>query len=141
MDQILKSTSYPDCEPYLVEAYLSVTEMHNRLQITTEVEPITHTYSGWHVSRLVGGAIDDPRNTRPHQVLFAGRYSDAIREEIHHPEVLVLRPNLGSVSQFWWNPVRLCKVLIHRGLEDDLYRDSKTSIINWSGNDIFLRGK
>jgi hypothetical protein len=102
VEQIFKSTCYPECELWLVKAYLYVAEMHNRLQITAAVEPITRTYSGWHVYNAEQRelAMDDPKNTRPHQVLFTGRYVDAIRARISVPEVLALRPNLGSVSQF-----------------------------------------
>lgn len=102
VEQILKSTNYPDCEPWLEKAYLYVAETHNRLQITAVVEPITRTYSGWHVNNAEQRelALDDPKNTRRHQVLFAGRFADAIRARISDPEVLALRPNLGSVSQF-----------------------------------------
>lgn len=102
VEQILKSTNYPDCEPWLEKAYLYVAETHNRLQITAVVEPITRTYSGWHVFNTEQRelALDDPKNTRPHQVIFAGRFVDDIRGEIRDPEVLALRPNLGSVSQF-----------------------------------------
>ena len=44
-------------------------------------------------------ALDDPRNTRPHQVIFAGRIAEAIHATIHDPQVLALIPNAGSVSQ------------------------------------------
>jgi hypothetical protein len=44
-------------------------------------------------------AEDDPRNTRPHQVIFAGRIAEAIYATIRDPEVLALIPNAGSVSQ------------------------------------------
>jgi hypothetical protein len=124
LNQVLESTTYPDCEPWLVNVYKVVAEMHNRLGITPAIEPITRTYSGWHVFNAGGGeiALDDPRNTRPHQVLFAGRYADAIRKQIHDPEVLALRPNLGSVSQFLVESSPAIQSNdFSRGLEDDLY--------------------
>ncbi len=102
LTKVLESTTYPDCEPSLVKAYLVVAEMHNRLGITPAVDPITRTYSGWHAFNSGKGelTLDDPMNTRPHQVLFAGRFVDALRKKISDPEVLALRPNLGSVCQF-----------------------------------------
>ncbi len=121
--QILRSASYPDCEPWLVKTYLYVVEMHNRLQITPLVEPITRTYSGWHVYNAEQRelALDDHRNTRPHQVLFAGRFADAIRVQIHDPEVLALKPNLGSVSQFLVESSPASQnTAFYRDLEDDL---------------------
>ncbi len=123
VNQILKATTYPDCEPWLVKAYLYVAEKHNRLQITAVVEPITRTYSGWHVYNAEQRELelDDLNNTRPHQVLFAGRYSDAIQDQIHDPEVLVLRPNLGSVSQFLVESSPAVQSTdFYRNLEDDL---------------------
>ena len=124
VDQILKSTSYSDCEPDLLKAYLYVTEMHNRLEITAVVEPITRTYSGWHVYNAEQRELElnDPKNTRPHQVLFAGRFADAIRDQIRDPEVLALRPDLGSVSQFLVESSTASQSTeFIRGLEDDLF--------------------
>jgi len=99
---ILLSTDYRQREPWLVKAYTRVTELHNALQITPPIDVCTRTYSGWHVYNAEQRelAFDDPKNTRPHQVIFAGRFVDAIRAEIRDLEVLALRPNLGSVSQF-----------------------------------------
>jgi hypothetical protein len=99
---ILSSPDYPQREPWLVKAYSRVTELHNALQITPPIDVCTRTYSGWHVYNAEQRelAFDDPKNTRPHQVIFAGRFVDAIRAEIRDLEVLALRPNLGSVSQF-----------------------------------------
>ncbi len=89
-------------EHWLVKAYTLVAELHNALHITPPLDVSMRTYSGWHVynAEQCELASDDPRNTRPHQVLFAGRFVDVIRAEIQDKEVLALRPNLGSVSQF-----------------------------------------
>jgi hypothetical protein len=102
LSSILSSPDYPQREPWLVKAYTRVTELHNALQIMPPIDVCTRTYSGWHVYNAEQRelAFDDPKNTRPHQVIFAGRFVDAIRAEIRDPEVLALRPNLGSVSQF-----------------------------------------
>ncbi len=123
LDQILKATNYPQCEPWLVKAYSLVAEMHNALQITPPLDVHTRTYSGWHVYMAVQHELtqDDPKNTRPHQVLFAGRFVDAIRAHIRDLEVLALRPNIGSVSQFLVeSSPAVQSTSICRGLEDDL---------------------
>lgn len=120
---ILESSTYPDCEPSLIKAYLVMAELHNRLGITPEVEPITRTYSGWHAFNAGKGelTLDDSENTRPHQVLFTGRFVDAIREQIRDSKVLGLRPNLGSVSQFLVeSSPAVQSTEFSRGLEDDL---------------------
>ena len=91
--------------------------------ITPLVEPITRTYSGWHVYNAEQRELelDDPKNTRPHQVLFAGRFADAIRTQIHDVEVLALKPNLGSVSQFLVESSPAVQSTdFCRNLEDDL---------------------
>ena len=120
---ILTAPDYPQREPWLVKAYVRVAELHNALQITPPIDVRTRTYSGWHVynAEQCELALDDPKNTRPHQVIFAGRFVDAIRGEIRDPEVLALRPNLGSVSQFLRESCPAVQSTeFCRGLEDDL---------------------
>lgn len=125
LDQILKATSYPNCELWLVKAYTQVAELHNALQITPSIDVCTRTYSGWHVYNTEQRELaqDDPKNTRPHQVLFAGRFVDAIRAQIRDQEVLSLRPNVGSVNQFLVeSSPALQSTDFNRGLEDDLWQ-------------------
>lgn len=127
LDGILTAPTYPKREPFLIRAYTLAAEMHNALQITPPLETRTRTYSGWHAFNAGKGelAIDDPGNTRPHQVIFAGRFESAIRAAIHDPQVLALVPNLGSVSQFL---VESCPAIENiafcRGLENDLRQES-----------------
>jgi hypothetical protein len=120
---ILSAPDYSQRELWLVKAYSLVAKLHNSLQITPPIDVHTRTYSGWHVYNAEQRelALDDPKNTRPHQVLFAGRFADYIRAEIRDPEVLALRPNQGSVSQF----LRESSPAVQstdfcRNLEDDL---------------------
>lgn len=120
---ILSTPDYPLREPLLVKAYTMVAELHNALHITPPIDVQTRTYSGWHVYKVENREleVDDPKNTRPHQVIFAGRFADAIRTEIRDPEVLALRPNLGSVSQFLRESCpALQNTAFCRNLEDDL---------------------
>jgi hypothetical protein len=42
----------------------------------------------------------DPRDTRPFQCIFAGRFADALQVAMIDPQVLALQPGLGSVNQF-----------------------------------------
>ena len=102
LEIVFSSHDYLHKESLLVKAYTMLAKMHNELKITPWVDPTTRTYSGWHTINAGGGelSLDDPKNTRPHQVLFAGRFEDAIRAQIQDPEVLALKPNIGSVSQF-----------------------------------------
>lgn len=98
----LAGASYAECEQHLAPAYTLAAEIHNALGVTPPLETRTRTYSGWHALR--GGItelpIDDPRNTRPHQVIFGGRFADALTGAIRDPQVLALPPGLGSVNQF-----------------------------------------
>lgn len=102
LEGALAAGSYAEREPFLAAAYTLAAELHNALGVTPPLETRTRTYSGWH--RLRAGvaelASDDPANTRPHQVIFAGRFCDALNEAIRDPQVRALRPNLGSVNQF-----------------------------------------
>ena len=120
---ILSTPDYTMRKPWLVKANTMVAELHNALHITPPLDVRTRTYSGWHVYNAEQRelALDDPKNTRPHQVIFAGRFVDAIRGEIRDPEVLALRPNLGSVSQFLRESCPAVQSTeFCRGLEDDL---------------------
>jgi hypothetical protein len=96
------ASAYPERERFLAQAYTLAAEMHNALQITPPLETRTRTYSGWHALR--GGITDlplgDPRDTRPFQCIFGGRFAAAILEAIQDPAVRALVPAIGSVSQF-----------------------------------------
>lgn len=123
LEGILSAPDYPQREPWLVKAYMLIAKMHNALQITKEMDACTRTYSGWHVYNAEQRelALGDPKNTRPHQVIFAGRFVEAIRTEIHDPDVLAIHPNLGSVSQFLRESCPAVQsTAFCRGLEDDL---------------------
>ena len=123
LEGVLSSHDYIHKEPLLVKAYTILAIMHNELKITPWVDPTTRTYSGWHVFNAGEGelSMDDAKNTRSHQVLFAGRFVDAIREQLQDLEVLALKPNIGSVSQFLResNPA-VQNTDFCRDLEDDL---------------------
>jgi hypothetical protein len=102
LEGALSGADYPAREPYLAQAYSLVAEMHNGLGITAPLETRTRTYSGWHALRegVRELALDDPRNTRPHQVIFASRFVDAILAAIRDPQVRAFPHVFGSVSQF-----------------------------------------
>lgn len=123
LDGVLSAPTYPKREQFLVRAYTQIAEMHNSLQVTPPVEARTRTYSGWHAYNAGKGelSIDDPGNTRPHQVIFAGRFESALRAAIHDPQVLALIPNLGSVSQFLVESSPAVEdIAFCRSLEDNL---------------------
>lgn len=107
LESALASADYAGREARLAAAYTLAAEMHNALGITPPLETRTRTYSGWHAAggrdTPVGApdlALDDPGNTRPHQVIFGERFVDAIRAQIQDPAVLACIPDLGSVDQF-----------------------------------------
>jgi hypothetical protein len=91
--------SYAEREPYLARAYSLAAELHNALGLTAPLETRTHAFSDWFA--IVEGQTPNPAHlTRPFQVIFAGRFADALRAEIRDPLVLRLPPNFGSVNQF-----------------------------------------
>ncbi len=102
LEGAVAAAEYREREQYLAQAYTLAAEMHNALGITPPLETRTRTYAGWHCLR--GGiqelALDDPRNTRPHLCIFAGRFVEAIHAAIQSPEVKAFVPDKGSVEQF-----------------------------------------
>ena len=123
LEGALASPGYPDRERFLAAAYRLAAEMHNALGVTPPLEARTRTYSAWHALRdgVESLAPDDPRNTRPHEVIFAGRFVEAIRAAIQDPQVLALIPNLGSVDQFLVESSEARQnVAFCRRLKDDL---------------------
>jgi hypothetical protein len=102
LEGTITANSYPERERYLAQAYTQVVELQNSLGITPPIDSCTRTYSGWHLLRdgVQDVALDDPRNTRPHQVIFAERICSAVSAAITDPGVLALRPGIGSVNQF-----------------------------------------
>jgi hypothetical protein len=111
-------------------------EMHNALGITAPVKAETRTYSGWHMLR--GGISevppDHPGNTRPHQVIFAGRIADPIRAAIRDKRVRALFPG-GSVNQILvessdaLQSVSFCRGIkqLYQGCQDGLSEQAQTS--------------
>lgn len=97
---ILAGQDYPTREPFLARAYTLAAEMHNALGVTPPLDPRTRTYAAWHQLRNAPDLPYDYQGTRPHQVIFADRFTDALREAIRDPEVLALPTNRGSVDQF-----------------------------------------
>jgi hypothetical protein len=125
LEGALQAPDYNGREHFLAQAYTLAVDMHNDLGITEPISSATRTYSGWHLLR--GGveivAIDDPRNTRPHQVIFASRLADPIYNAIRDPQVRALIPLAGSVNQFMVESSdALQNVSFCRSLKDDLHQ-------------------
>ncbi len=126
LEGALAAATYPEREACLAPAYSLLAQMHNALQLTPPLDPRTRTYSGWHLLRagITQVALDDPRNTRPHQVIFGGRFADALTAAIQDPAVQALVPELGSVNQFLIeSSAALQSNAFCRGLVDDLLAD------------------
>jgi hypothetical protein len=102
LESILSAPDFSARDQAFAQVYTQIAEMHNSLGITPALESRTRTYSGWHMLRsgVDDLALDDPFNTRPFQVIFGGRYCDAIANLITDPDLLKLRKFPGSVNQF-----------------------------------------
>ena len=123
LEKVLHAGTFKENDRWFSHIYTVIAEMHNALDITPAVETRTRTYSGWHLLRsgVEDLADDDPRNTRPFQVIFAGRISAAILKQIQDPSGLSLAATIGSVNQFLVESSdALQSVSFCRNLTDDL---------------------
>jgi len=80
---VLEAGSWQKREQHLSAAYETIAEMHNALNITEPLSP------------KVSNFFD-----RPFLVINAGRFMDAIRNQIKDPQVLALPKDLGGFDQF-----------------------------------------
>lgn len=83
LEQILRADQWKEREKYLGIAYTMAAEKHNSLGLTEPLDPTIRGYFG-----------------RPFQVLFAGRFAEAIQKTIRSAELKQLVPPFGSVCQF-----------------------------------------
>ncbi len=81
--EVFEAGSWDERQKYLCIAYEFVAKMHNSLNITDQLPA---TVSQFH--------------NRPFLVIHAGKFVDAIRDEIKSKEVLALPKNLGAFDQF-----------------------------------------
>jgi hypothetical protein len=86
-------------EAGLVPALMALSEQHNRLGITEPVEVRAHQF-----------------HDRPFQVIFAERFSRALRASIDDKAILALPEDLGGIDQF----VDTTDALKNSGLRDAL---------------------
>ncbi len=102
LEGAVAANAYPEREQFLARAYTLAAEMHNALAITPRLDTRTRTYTAWHALR--SGTPDlapgDPRDTRPFQCIFAGRFCEAIYEAVQDKELLSFLPALGGANQF-----------------------------------------
>jgi hypothetical protein len=118
----LAADSYAQREPPLAAAYLLLAQMHNALGVTPPVEAVLRTYSGWHL-HFAGKQPTPESDTRPFQVLYASRFSEALHAAIRDPAVLALLPDLGGVNTFLVESSEaLQNTRFTRGLADDLVK-------------------
>jgi Domain of unknown function (DUF4037) len=78
----IAATSWPERERQLCAAYETVAGLHNEIGITAPLETTTRPYY-----------------TRPFPVIWAGRFTTALRREIADPLIARL-PSTGAVDQF-----------------------------------------
>jgi len=81
--KVLLSESWKEREQNLSQAYEMVAEKHNTLGITDPLPTKVKEYYG-----------------RPYLAIGAEAFAQAIRTKITDPEVLAVKPNIGSVDQF-----------------------------------------
>jgi hypothetical protein len=79
----MSAPSWPDRERYLCEAYESAARLHNSLAVTPPLD----------------AAVRPSFFDRPYRVLDAGRFVQALREQIRDERVRSL-PLTGAVDQF-----------------------------------------
>jgi hypothetical protein len=102
LKDLLDAKAFSERDELFAKVYLRLVKMHNLLKITEPLEEKTRTYSAWHALRegIDNLALDDERNTRPFQVVFAERIRQALWQEIQDPELLSIGNAYGSVNQF-----------------------------------------
>jgi len=83
LEQVLRANHWQERENYLGRAYTMAADKHNSLGLTEEVSSDLQDYFG-----------------RPFQVLFAGRFAEALSNTIHSSELKQFVPAIGSVCQF-----------------------------------------
>ena len=83
LDRVLAARRWHDRQEHLVNAYEIVATMHNGLGIT---EPLSTQASQFH--------------GRPFLVIQAGRFADALRDQIQDERVRTLPEAVGSIDQF-----------------------------------------
>jgi hypothetical protein len=123
LQAILAAGTFAEREAGFSQVYPLLAEMHNALGITPPLETRTRTYSEWHALRsgIDHLALEDARNTRPFQVLFAGRFTHAILKQVQDPALQALIHTAGSVNQFLVeSSPTLQSVAFCRSLKDDL---------------------
>jgi hypothetical protein len=119
----LAAADFSERDRWLSQTYTLAAELHNGLGITPPLEPSTRNFSDWHQPSAgeINLALDDPRNTRPFQVLFASRFKDAIYAQIQDPTLLSALRTAGSVNQFLVESSdALQDIHFCRSLKDDL---------------------
>jgi hypothetical protein len=83
LDVVLAARGWRDRQQHLVHAYEIVAVMHNELGIT---EPLSTQASQFH--------------SRPFLIIEAGRFADALRDQIQDERVRNLPEAVGSIDQF-----------------------------------------
>ncbi|MFL7838264.1 MAG: DUF4037 domain-containing protein [Candidatus Promineifilaceae bacterium] len=83
LQQVLTAQNWHDREGYLSQAYETVAQRHNSLGITEQLDPQVRYF-----------------HDRPFLVIDAGRYVDAIRDQISDPQIAAIKTNIGSIDQF-----------------------------------------
>ena len=83
LDTVLAAHGWNDRQQHLVHAYEIVATMHNDLGIT---EPLSTQPSHFH--------------GRPFLIIEAGRFADALRDQIRDERVRNLPEAIGSINQF-----------------------------------------
>jgi hypothetical protein len=102
LEGVVAAADYTEREACLAGAYTLAVELLNALGLTSPLDSRTRTYSAWHALRdgVPDLPLDDPRNTRPHRVIFAGRIAEALYTALDRPQDFPPLPIIGSVNTF-----------------------------------------
>ena len=83
LDRVLEESTWTERQKPLCQAYVILAEIHNNLGITPFVDPKISDY-----------------HERPYLVLFAGRFTEAIKNALTDEKVKNIKVDVGGIDQF-----------------------------------------
>ncbi len=106
LDRARFATTWPEREAGVVAAVETLAHRHNELALTGWVDPAPRSFFD-----------------RPFQVMFAGRFADALMASIEDPDVLALPLHLGGLDQYIDSTDAMNAQCLHRAIRQWM-RDS-----------------
>ena len=106
LDAARFATNWREREAGVVGAVAALAEHHNTLGLTAWVDPTPRPFFG-----------------RPFQVMFGGRFAEALMATITDPEVLALPAHLGGLDQYIDSTDAMNSHGLHRAIREWLIRE------------------